>query len=170
MRRRRWAGLLFLPVVGAPLSTLAGQEVHLGSRIRVTAPTLGLQKSVGMFQGLIADSLRLDSLVVPLRSISRLEFSRGQSTAIGQGAGMGAAGGLLLGVAIGASACEEGLLSEGGCVFLAGMGGAVGGMMLGAMMGALVKQEHWSTLRLEPLIAGSGFIPGFGLALGISLR
>ena len=68
-------------------------------------------------------------------------------------------------VAIGAAACQEGFLTEGGCVFLAGMGGAAAGMLVGAVVGSFVMREDWRTLRVEPLTAGSGVTAGLSLRL-----
>lgn len=163
---RRWAGFLLTAGLSALPSMLPGQDVQLGSRIRVTAPALGLNKTVGRFQGLLADSLRLDSTVVPLRSISRLEVSRGRSSAWSKGLVMGLAGGALAGVALGASACEEGFVfSAGSCVAAAGLGGGLAGMLVGGVVGAFIRHEKWAPLHLQPLIAErSG-----GLRLGITL-
>lgn len=164
---RRWAGFLLSAGLGALPSVLPGQDVQLGGRIRVTAPALGLNKTVGRFQGLLADSLRLDSMVVPLRSISRLEVSRGRSSSWSRGLVMGLAGGALAGVALGASACEEGFVfSAGSCVAAAGVGGALAGGLVGAVVGAFIKHEKWAPLQLRTLIAERG---GNGLRLGIAL-
>jgi hypothetical protein len=165
---RRWAGFLLSAGLGALPSMLPGQDVQLGSRIRVTAPTLGLNKTVGTFQGMLADSLRLDSVVVPLRSVSRLEVSRGTSRAWGQGLVMGLAAGALAGVAVGASACEEGFVfSASSCVAAAGLGGGLAGMLVGTVVGTFIKHEKWTRLHLEPLVAERG--GGAGLRLGLAL-
>jgi hypothetical protein len=166
MRIRTWAGLLLSAGLGAVPSMLPGQDVQLGSRIRVTAPALGLNQTVGRFQGLLADSLRLDTVVVPLRAVTRLEVSRGTSSAWSKGLGIGLLGGALLGVGAGAAGCEDGFFSGGECTAAAGLGGALAGGLLGALVGTFIKHEKWEPLHLQTLIAGRG---SNGLRLGVAL-
>ena len=152
---------LLLTVLLIPLSftSLAAQDtLSAGDKVRVT--TAG-ERVVGYWVSLDDNRLTLrtedldSSLVLPLASLTKLEVSRGQKSAIAKGAGIGflvgagvgAGVGALLGAGLGEDVCS------GGCVSaLAGIGalaGGAAGTLIGLGIGAGSKSDRWETVSLD---------------------
>jgi hypothetical protein len=135
---------LLVLALAAP-STSVAQQLTLESRLRVTAPALGYQKRIGLYRGIHADSLVLDSTAIPIAAISQLDVSWGRKRAYGRGMLVGTAGGLALGALLGAATCTDTdfVMTEGGCtVGIALLGGLVG-LGVGGVIGNSKKIETW---------------------------
>ena len=143
----------------APIGALAAQAPHapvsVGARVRV-----GVPPKAGWTTGTVAaiDSARIVLVSAPaaadtfsLSSIWALEVSGGRprTPRARAGAGIGLAGGALVGFVAGAIGArhyvprERTLIAAGGGVF-----GALGGAVVGGFVGAATAPERW--LRVLP--------------------
>ncbi len=156
-------------------SPLAAQEapVEPGARVRVTAPDLGINKYTGMLEGVEGDTLVVDTLRLPLASVTRLEVHSGQKSRAGRGALIGAAAGVVSGAIIGAVACSGSCLGEAGS--RPAVGAALGaialvlpGLLVGTVAGALIKTDRWEDVPLKRIRVGP--TPEGGLAFVVSIR
>lgn len=137
--------------------TLLGQEglrIEPGARVRITAPALGFVRRVGTVTRIQADTLSLDSALVPLQALTHLEVNTGRKSQWVLGMGIGALGGAVLGAAVG-SAAPWGDTGEKHTVLL-GAVGAAGGSVIGLLIGSLVHHDQWRELPLEALRIGFG--------------
>jgi hypothetical protein len=179
MNAARIASLVAALVLAAPITLLAQQESLLapGDRIRVTAPSLGVEQLVCALSAFSPDSVVVEDrgtlLSLPLASVTKLEVYRGQQSRAGKGAvtgllvggGVGALFGL---IAAGAEGAETGYVLGGALIF-AGLGGGVGALV-GAGVGQRRLVERWEPVLLYP---SQGRLPppaGPRLAIGVSLR
>ena len=184
MRSLLWFALLLVaPFVRG--AAQASSAIDTGTRVRVTAPVLGLDRREAVVEALRLDTLVLRTeatIAVPRTSLTRLETYSGRRGHPWRGAGIGALGGLLIGGAIGLVACENYTVTTptgvGNCldsregaqiILLAGLGiGAAGGALLGAAVGALIKTDKWVEHPLDGLRLGLVPQPdgrmGFGAA------
>jgi hypothetical protein len=55
---------------------VAAQEVTAGSKVRVTAPSLGLDQHQGILEWIRGDSLRVGGRTIPLDATTRVEIGR----------------------------------------------------------------------------------------------
>jgi hypothetical protein len=159
-----------------PLTTLPAQQsppIERGSRIRVTAPSMGADKLVGTCMATGGDTLYVQAetqtttLGIAVTSVTRLETSRGRKSHPWRGAGIGALSGAVLGLGI-AVAFPEGEDREELLFFpVTGIGA---GLVVGAYIGALIKTDRWEEVPLDQLRVS--FVPQrdgrLGLALSIS--
>jgi hypothetical protein len=155
---------------------VADTSIAPGDRVRVTAPSMDLDKGVGSVTELKTDTLvvemeeRADALDVPLADVTKLEI-RGQQTsrATWTGAAIGAAvGGLGLTLAA-AAVCSGGACTIEDAGYLAiAAGGAVGGGLVGAGIGALIKTGGWEEVPLDEIrVSLTPIAPG---GVGVTVR
>ena len=180
-------GLLLVAVT----SLLAQQAppVEVGSRVRVTAIDLGLEKQSASLQGLRGDTLDLfvaqdvGSIVsVPLASVT--EFATLQSTSRRTviGALIGSAVGFSAGVivlAVAHEGCEGGGFFSWGRRYcgtappeaeLAAVAGALLGAGVGAVVGYFIKTDRWEEVQLDRLRVSFAPQREGGFALGLSVE
>jgi hypothetical protein len=136
---------------------LQGQEVAgapPGTRVRVTAPEMGLRGVVGVVREVPADALvvamegETAATRVPLSLITRLEVSAGERGRAGRGG--------LIGVAVGGGAgILSGAAQGGGESYLWGgfLGGLMGGLV-GLVAGAMMPAEEWVVVPVTATSAG----------------
>ncbi len=157
--------LLLLATCSAPLPRVAAQEP--GPRVRVTLVSSSSRRLVGTLIGQDADSLwvRLPGQAAPM-SVARtavvLEVSRGRHRAVGEGARVGAALGLIGGVVVSTVAASKSQFCKSPDLFhlcsldtygRALEGGIVGGAIaavLGGALGYLVRTDRWEGVPLRP--------------------
>jgi hypothetical protein len=154
--------------VGAPrIAAQTTPPVEEGSRVRLSLAGPDEKRLTGTVAAVGGESLSLvagggrDTTTVPLRSISRLELSRGRRSMEGGallggaiGAGLGAAGTL---VWVASSCFKTGTSSGGNCP----TGGTAAGVILaggagGALVGVLVRPERWVRVGWTGLRASVG--------------
>jgi hypothetical protein len=127
-----------------------------------------------IFHGWSGDSIVLGvfgELRLPLAAVSKLEVRERGAWGASRGAGVvGLLGGAFAGLAIGAGACEDGLLlfTKEECVGLAAGSGAIVGAVLGVVVGMAVRTDRWKSVpldRVRLIVAPSG-----AFAVGGALR
>ena len=142
-----------------------------GAKVRVTAPTLGLDGHTGVIQELTGDRLYLATETngplqvhrIPMSAIAKLDVRTGRRSHWVKGAGIGALVGLIRGVQVARSddypdddPMEIGV-------------GVVTGALLGIGIGSLIKSDQWTEVPLGQsrprLIAGRDGV-GIGVSLG----
>ena len=179
-------GLLLVSVTS--LSARQAPPVEVGSRVRVTAIDLGLEKQSASLQGLRGDTLDLfvvqggGSIVsVPLASVT--EFATLQSTSRRTviGALIGSAVGFSAGVivlAVAHEGCEGGGFFSWGRRYcgtappeaeLAAVAGALLGAGVGAVVGYFINTERWEEVPLDRLQLNMVPLRDGGFALGVSV-
>ena len=141
--------------------------VEEGSRVRLSLAGPDEKRLIGRVAAVGSESLSLvagggrDTTAVPLRSISRLELSRGRRSIGGGallggaiGAGLGAAGTLVWV----ASSCFKTATSSGGNCPTGGTAAEVilAGGAAGALVGVLVRPERWRRVGWTGLRASVG--------------
>ena len=146
-----------------PLMSLSAQvQLEPGSRVRVTAPEIGIENSVGTCLELSNGSmqfvpLRASSRVdIPLTSITRLDASRGRKGHAAIGFLVGGAVGAIVGVVWRPQWPLEG--PEEVCTARTGCDappepliGAALGVLVGLPVGALIRTERWERVPLDQL-------------------
>ena len=133
-----------------------GEEgpVEPGARVRVTAPDLGINKYTGVLEGVVGDTLAVDTLRLPLASVTRFEVHSGRKSRVGRGALIGAAIGVGSGAVLGAIVESEscGLFGGEPCPVEGAAKGAIilGGLgaLVGTVVGALTKTDRWEAVPL----------------------
>ena len=111
--------MLFL--LWSPQSLEAQEQITVGTRVRIKAPSISKRRLVGSIVTLSADSLFLKlkkktiPLAIPLASVTRLEMSRGKKRNIGKGALYGFLGGAVLGAVFGNVRCGRPVADCVGC-------------------------------------------------------
>ncbi len=123
-----------------------GEEgpVEPGARVRVTAPDLGINKYTGVLEGVVGDTLAVDTLRLPLASVTRFEVHRGRKSRVGRGAL----------IDIGAAAFSGSCIFEGSdpCPVGGALMGAgllvLPGLLVGTVVGALSKTDRWEAVPL----------------------
>jgi hypothetical protein len=180
MHTARIASLVAALLLAAPFTLLAQQESVLtpGDRIRVTAPSIGIEQLVCTLSAFSPDSVVVEDrgtlLSLPLASVTKLDVYRGQRSKAGKGAVtgllVGTGAGTLFGlIAAAASDVEETEYALGGALIFAGLGGGVGAL-IGAAVGQRRPVDRWEPVLLYP---SQGRLPppaGPRLAIGVSLR
>jgi hypothetical protein len=133
--------LLAAPFVGTLVAHAQSPPVEPGTRVRVSAPDLGIRNHVGALQVLNADSIVMeDGLMFPMASITQLDVSRGRKSWALLGAGVGLVVGAGLGGAIGAATGDEGGIA---------VGGGLVGFGLGTAIGAGIRSDRWDEVPLD---------------------
>ncbi|HEX8694785.1 MAG TPA: hypothetical protein VF746_20330 [Longimicrobium sp.] len=179
MKRRVLLRLPFaVAVLAAPaLHAQDAPRLAEGTRVRVTAPALAIDRQAGRVASLSVDTLFLARgpertlTAVPRGAITRLEVSRGRGERgksalrmAGIGFLAGAAAGALFGLSCTDPECNEGLPAIGAAV------GAGFGAIAGGVIGAARGREAWEPVPLGAAAAAPPGGRGRGLALGLTLR
>lgn len=160
-----------------PWSELAAQVEVVGlapgTRVRLSAPEVVEKCITASIAYMDSDSLVLHRdrnparLVIPARTVERLEISHGRSHSLGtlRGVGLGAlGGGLFLG---GAQVLSERVV--GAWTALIFLSGAIVGAPVGAVVGGIIGVERWEERPLWPR-AGLGTPPVDRVGLSVSWR
>jgi hypothetical protein len=160
-----WALAVACCVIAPRLSAQGAPPVDVGSRVRVTLAGAESRRVAGTVVHVGNDSLSLvsgrDTTAVAVRSISRLELSRGRRS-FGGGAVLGGAIGAGLGTAGAlawvASSCFKSATSTGGnCpTGVSAAGIVLGGGAVGALVGVLIRPERWARVGWTGLRASVG--------------
>ncbi len=171
--------MLVSAALAAPLSGSAGQAippVAPGTRVRITAPSLGADKLIGTVVPSPADTLmvrpadRMTAVAIPLASMTRLEVRNGQKSHLLLGAAIGfVAGATSLGIGS-AVVCnrEDSDCSKYHTVTFTVLGGLSGGAA-GALMGSLIQTDRWDRVPLERLRVGLAPRRGGGIRIGMAI-
>ncbi len=169
--------LLVVVLAVTPLTTVRAQDslrVTVGDRVRVTAPTLDIDKYDGTLQVLAGDTLTIDSLRVAIMSVTRLDVHRGRKSNVGKGVLYGGIpAGLVFGGLVGVR-CAFFESDYPSCNFAGGFAvgfavGFAGGALIGAFIGAVNKSDRWESVPLDQLRVS--FVPqrdgrfAFGLSV-----
>ena len=169
---------LALALAVAPLDGVMAQDalaVQVGTRVRVTAPELDLERYDGTLVAVRGDTLTVGTVHVPLTSVTRLDVHRGRTGNWRKGAKIGALVGLPTGLALGVlfqQWCHSiGDVGDPCWVFVPASAVAVGlaGGLVGAAVGAF-KRDRWEEVPLERLSVSLTPQRDGGFALGFSVR
>ena len=163
MRAATFLSILFLLMLVYPLEIIAQEPAQIvpGEQVRVSVTSFikdqTLYQSRERFTGVIvvfhSDTMVFNSegdfgsVMIPFRSIEKIEVKRGQKSNWLKGLVIGSIGGALTFGLISDAKRED---QTTGKYFLEGA--AVGGLVFGAIgtgIGALIKTEHWE--KVEPL-------------------
>jgi hypothetical protein len=151
MKRMPMCLCLAAAVLGEkPAAGQAPDPVGEGSRIRVTAASLHLQRREATVERLYADTVFVrvagDSLVaIPRAALTRVEVPVGRAPrAIGRGALIGAGLGALVGGIAGVTCTDPECPPH--LVEMASASGAGMGALLGAAVGALQQPRAWNAV------------------------
>ncbi len=159
---------------------VADTSIAPGDTVRVTAPSMDMDDSIGTVAALETDTLtvkveeRADALYVPLADITKLEVRHGQRSRAGKGAliglGVGAAAGVTLAfVACAGKECYSDSNDATGVVALIfGAGGALLGAGIGAIIGSSIKTDRWESVPLDNIRVS--LTPSTLLGLGATVR
>ncbi len=175
----RHVTLLVVVLAVTPLTHIRAQDsppVAVGTRVRVTAPTLDIDKYDGTLQAWADDRVTVDTLQVALAQLTRLDVYRGRKSNWGKGALIGGsvlgAAGLGLSIAWVGNGCEgfDGCNDqEAAIVAVSTVITFAGGALLGAVTGAFIKSDKWEEVPLDQLRVS--FVPqrdgrfAFGLSV-----
>ena len=158
----------FVPT--AALTSQQQRRVDRGARVRLTAPRVGLHKSVGTYVSVTDGSMQFEPegaigpWTIPVPSITELEVSWGRRSGIRKGAFLGGVVGAGLGVLVGAmvghARCYQGeqcanpvgAMAGGALIGVAAFG--AGGLVIGTVAGALNETDTWHTASLGQLELG----------------
>lgn len=157
--------LLSLPGRGA------AQELTAGSKVRVTAPSLGLTEHRGILEWVRGDSLRVGERTIPLGATTRVEIGREVSN-FARFSLIGLAGGAALAGIVCLNECpsNDSDIGKGGFMFLYSAVGAAGGLAIGAVTGALTHRTEWKAVSHARLGLTVAPTPGDGLTVGLTVR
>ncbi len=170
---------LALALAVAPPDGVIAQDtlaVKVGTRVRVTAPELDLDKYDGTVVAVRGDTLTVGTVQVPLASVTRLDVHQGRKGNGGKGAIIGTLVGLPTGLALGVfyqQACSNSSDIGQTCLGLVPIGAvAVGlaGALVGGTVGALMKTDRWSEVPLERLRVSLAPQGDGRFAFGLSVR
>ena len=166
----RWITAALLLVA----SPLVGQELEVGDRVRVTAPTVSEEPVVGTYWG-IRDDMSLvlttgdvdEPVAVPLNAVEQMEAVTGTRGHFWAGALLGALGFGAAFFAIAAASDSELVHEDYGAAAAGGMGLLVGAP-IGGLVGALVRSDVWEPVELpaKPMVAVH---PTGRFSLGVSI-
>ena len=161
---------------------VADTSVAPGDTVRVTAPSMDMDDSVGTVAALETDRLtvqveeRADALSVPLADVTKLKVRRGQKSNAGKGAliglGVGAAAGVITALLSCAdSQCDWDNAGDdvtGYTAVVLGAGGALLGAGIGAIIGSSIKTDRWESVPLDNIRVS--LTPSTPLGLGVAVR
>ncbi len=157
--------LAVLPLL-IPLQSITAQQappIETGGRIRVTAPTLGVDKLVGTSVEADATRIRVQAddqaspMTISLADMTRLEVSQGRKSNALKGLLIGSIVGVSTGAILGLAAslaesydnpCAD---NEVECVAVGAAAFGVTGALVGLGIGALLKSERWEEVPLDRL-------------------
>ena len=136
----------------------SSQDLLAGTRVRITAPTLMLDRQRGQLLSIDRDSLVLEGSgldlgssdaapkvwIIPRDAVAELERSLGSRGNAGKGLLIGGGIGLLIG--LGSTSLCQGSGDYGTfCAMIIGASTA-GGALLGALFGAAARSERWESV------------------------
>ena len=186
MSAPRTAYFLAALLVLAPVELAAQRRpLHIGpgDRVRLWAPRLGIEGSVGTVLALRPDTIVVDrgeTLVLSISTLTRLEVSRGQKSGAGTGGIVGlvtgAAFGAMIGIASADTDCdwlfshECDINKELESAALATVGGAIVGYGVGVLLGSIVKVDRWEEVPLSRLRVRLAPGRGGGFSVGLRVR
>ena len=171
--------VLALALAVAPPDGVIAQDtltVKVGSRVRVTAPELDLDKYDGTVAVVRSDTLTVGTVQVPLASVTRLDVHKGRKGNVGKGAIIGTLVGVPTGLALGVfyqQACSNTSDIGETCLALIPIGAvAVGlaGALVGGTIGSLIKTDRWEEVPLDQLRVSFGPQRDGRLGVGASVR
>jgi len=167
------------------LSVSTSELIRVLSGTPLTAKQLRRDQFIGTLKGRRDDDVVIlvgspeTELAVPVKSVVRLESSRGIHGCAGEGAATGLAAGAVAGVAFGLIICSqgdcEGTAGEGRSddkmviTALFGVLGAVAGAGIGAITGSQMRCEHWRAIPIKDLPYGERLPRDDGIRLGLNL-
>ena len=163
---------LALPAAG-PACARDLPELSEGTRVRISAPPLGLYGEAGTVdlsgrRGLVVVLDDGERVAVPYPAVARIDVSRGKRRATAQGALAGALFGIAMVVTASEPTYEE--WAESGDTGLNGgeliLGAMVGGAF-GAVIGSAITYETW---RPVPWIRFAGPDGDYGAGVGFETR
>ncbi len=111
-------------------------------------------------------------LALPVKSVERIESSRGMGGCAVEGASVGIMAGFAGGFALGLVACSGGDCDEDGRILVStalGGIGAIAGAAIGAITGSQMRCEHWHTIPIKDLPYGEQLPREDGIRLGLVL-
>jgi hypothetical protein len=128
------------------------EAVEEGSRLRVSSEAYGVRDLVGLLSRIHPDTIQVGSTTMAVDWISRVDISRGQSTKLWQGRGIGFLAGGLIGGGIGTIACWpcDGEFDVYSPALGAGAG-MVLGLLVGGQRGFSRKSDNWEEIPKERL-------------------
>jgi hypothetical protein len=147
------------------------QPLQPGQRVRVTAPTLDMDRHEETFQQLRGDTLVVISTRCPLSDVARLEEYRGRKLwGWWKGGLIGLAVGAGAGLAVGASSdCTSWDQSEEWCTGVGAGIGAGAGLLVGTAVGFAIKTDRWEDVPLDRVRVGVvSERDGFGIMASIA--
>ena len=150
--------IYFPAVLVATLAATTAQaqapSLDPGTRVRVWAPELGIEKQPGTFEALRGDTLvvTVDSIILcPMTLVTRLDAYDGRTGHARTGAFIGMGAGAVIGAVTAVIICENAWCTVDGGVVMAGLGvGVLTGGLLGAGVGALIKTDRWVRVSVAP--------------------
>jgi hypothetical protein len=128
---------------------LAQESLAPGTRVRVTAPSFGLTRYRGTVRSVARESLVVDSLTIPLASVTMLEIGRFRAKETLVGTAVGSA----VGLALGRAAAGPGW--GGGSQLASALAGGVTGAAIGASPKHAMLYGGIAALTLGGVVAGS---------------
>ena len=173
------AALVLFILFSVDLPALSAQEspsIDPDSRVRVTAPSCGLESSSGTLDWTGGDTLLFSTgssaVLCPVTSVTSLELSRSRKISLGRAIGFPVAGffvGGITGGLIAYSTCApcnyelEGLAPVFGAALGSGIGYAAG------LVVGLIPHEAWDRVRLRRMSIDVAPIREGGAKLGLRL-
>lgn len=128
------------------------QPLQPGQLVRVTVPSLDVNKHKATFQRMSGDTLVLESASYSLPDVTRLDVYRGRkSWGWWKGALIGFFGGAAIGLGVGVAVDEPGSELYGLRVALGGAIGAGSGLLLGTWAGIAIRTDKWEQVPLDRL-------------------
>ena len=175
--------LAALPLL-IPLQSITAQQappIETGSRIRVTAPTVGADKLAGVCVEADATRIRVQvddqaaPMTISLTDVTRLEVSQGRKSnalkGLLIGSIVGVSTGAILGLAASLTESSENPCEGNAPACAAGGAAAFGvtGALVGLGIGALTKSERWEDVPLDRLRVNIVPLRDGRFALGLSV-
>ncbi len=164
-------------MMGVSVSAAVAQSPALtpGQRVRLSAPSLGLERRPVVVEGRRGDALLVtadSAMSIPVTSLTRLEVYQGRHGHFWKGAGIGFLAGAVAGALLGPLLAE---CPSYGCDTSPAVQGAVGGVvfgvaggLVGGLLGAFAKSDTWKEVPVGQL--GVSAIPrrdGVRVAVGM---
>lgn len=160
------------------------EPVATGDRVRVWAPSVGVEGAVGTVLALRADTIVVDNdepLVLAISSLTRLEVSRDRQSRAGIGGIVGLIGGAVAGAVIGIASIDN---PENECfsfecehyedylksIGIAAVLGGVVGYSVGFLIGSTIKVDRWEEVPLDRLQVTIMPQRRGGLSVGLSVK
>jgi hypothetical protein len=160
------------------LSVSTSELIRVLAGAPLSRKQLRRDKFIGTLQGRRDDDvvIRLGDpeteLAVPVKSVARVEASRGMHGCAVEGATIGIMAGFAGGFALGLIACSSGDCESDGRMLISTLFGGVGaiaGAGIGAITGSQLRCEHWHTAKIKDLPYGEGLPREDGIRVGLAL-